>query len=677
MSIRILQDQVINRIAAGEVVERPASVLKELLENALDAQASKISVDLGHGGRNLIQVTDDGTGMDRHDALLCIERHATSKIRSDADLLTIASLGFRGEALPSIASVSRFQLVTRPQHLEEGTRIEMAAGKLLSVEACGCPTGTRATVRDLFFNLPARRKFLRTVPTELSHCVEALTRVALVRPQTDFSLRHQGRESLVAPRASGMAERARDILGTVGESLKQIAFERGSLRVNGLISPIGVHRQSARGSSYFFVNGRFVRDMFLRRAVTEAYHGLVPLKRFPVVILDIELPPSDVDVNVHPTKVEVRFRHAGRLSRTLAEGLRQSLKDHGIHRPASPRPRPVPIVPSPPSQGTLPLGAGPLFPPGRQAGRPETTSDSAMMASSPSPAGGGMHGQEPRPHSSQPETTVQSTTAPVAPRSAAQPHPVPQSRATTGTQAPGIPHPAPASPWERSYDPAPEPAATAMVHDGAGASQPGPRALLPPSGFSGLRVIGQLDRTYILCEAPGRDGSADLVLIDQHAAHERVTLNHMERERRSGPLSSQRLLQPALVDLSPGTNAIMEEHLELLSRLGMEVEPFGGNTFAVKSIPPILQGADLPNLLHDIAQELSEGAGPATITALENRILASMACHGSVRAHQHLSTFEIRALLKDLDKVDFSVCAHGRPVAVRMEATEIQARFHR
>ena len=348
MPVRILEEHLINKIAAGEVVERPASVVKELVENALDARATSLAVHLRAGGRNLVRVVDDGVGMNRTDALMSLERHATSKIREDEDLFRVSTLGFRGEAVPSIASVSRFELLTRPHDAEVGTRIKVEGGKLMDVAPAGAAPGTEVTVASLFYNLPARRKFLRSVDTELGHCLEAITREALIRPDLDVEVTHDDRPLLRAAPAKTRATRAADLLGAHGEALVPVSFTRGTLEVDALISPVGVHRASPQGSSWLYVNGRFVRDLVLRRAVTAAYAGIVPKDRYPVVILEVRVPTEDVDVNVHPAKTEVRFVNGFALQNAVTEGLRAVLREHGIRRPvaveARYQPAPAPRV---------------------------------------------------------------------------------------------------------------------------------------------------------------------------------------------------------------------------------------------------------------------------------------------------------------------------------------------
>ncbi len=595
--IRVLEDRVVNKIAAGEVVERPASAVKELVENAIDAGASDVRVELRSGGRNLIVVSDDGCGMDRTDATLCLERHATSKIRSDADLFSVTTLGFRGEAVPSIAAVSRFELVTRRAEEDVGTRIVVEGGRLVTVEDAGAAAGTRISVRNLFFNVPVRRKFLRTVPTELGHSLEAVTRQALIRPDLDVEVSHDGRTALRGPRTDDRARRAADLLGPHGRALVPADFARGELEVEALVSPVGVHRGSPHGSTYLYVNGRYVQDPQLRRAVREAYRGIVPKGRFPTLVLEVRLPPEHVDVNVHPAKTEVRFQHGRQPVQAVADGLREALTSHGIKLPVE-RPPPSPILetPRPAAQPTLPL-------------------------------------REPEP-----VVTADRPPPPLAAR-------------------PAVPLP-----------PRPEPPPRADARAPSGAT----RDLLPVPRFQDLRVLGQLDRTYVLCE-----GAGELVIIDQHAAHERVTLQRLMRDAAEHLGAGQRLLTPPLVELSPARARALEPNLDVLARYGLEVEPFGGATFVVKQLPGALAGADVAPLIADVADDLAEGGDGAPLRDRIEHLLSTMACHTSVRAGQTLSPYEMRELLRALDQVDFSVCAHGRPVSIRISPAELERRFHR
>lgn len=617
MPVRVLEDAVINRIAAGEVVERPASVVKELLENALDAGATEIRLELGEGGRALIRLSDNGSGMDRQDAILCIERHATSKITSDADLQHIATLGFRGEALPSIASVSRFDLRTRGQQAAEGTRVLVEGGRLSSVEPCGCPPGTEIQVRDLFFNVKPRRAFLKAARTEYIHCMDTFVRVALVRPDVDFTLLHDGREVQRAPRCQGLAERAADLLGTTGAALRPCAFEREGITVKGLISPVGVHKESQGASTWLYVNGRFVRDAAARKAITTAYQGLVPIGRSPVVLLDLRIDPERVDVNVHPAKTEVRFREAWVVENVLGLGIREALRDFGLHAPLARPARPEPPAPeSTFKQVDLPLKASP----------------------------GPMFAREER--ASFPVEAARAPTSPVAPSPAA-PRVAPREPEPQRPAPPLSPPPSPAIPASR---------------------------LLPVPSFADLHVIGQYAATYILCE-----GAGELCLIDQHAAHERVMLERLQRQVSEQGIPSQLQLVPILIELSASRAAALEERCAELERLGIDIGSLGGGTFSLRGTPASLNLQDPRALILDIADELVEGerARPKALQDIEQRVLSRLACHSAIRAHQILSLYEMRGLLVELDQVDYGVCAHGRPVLVRIGIREIEARFHR
>ena len=602
--IRILEDHLVNKIAAGEVVERPASVVKELVENSLDAGATRVEVKLEAGGRRLIELVDDGRGMDPDDLLMCIERHGTSKIRTEEDLFSVATLGFRGEAIPSIGAVSRMDLVSRPADQELGYHVSLNGGKLRPPEPVGCPAGTRISVKQLFFNLPVRRKFLRTVPTELGHCLECVTREALIRPDVDFTVEHDGKVLQRAPIAKDQASRAADLLKGHGEALVPVRWSQGDLHVEGLISPVGVHRASAIGSQYLYVNGRFVRDATLRRALREAYRSIVPKGRFPVVVLEVRLPWDHVDVNVHPTKTEVRFRFGRDLFGAVAEGLRHALRDHGIRRPVQDEARykspssdvaPAPELPLPPA---APLASPPVF------------------------------------FAREPEPSLGSPTLP-----------------------PALPQPPPEAP--------PDWAPMAPV---PGGSDP----LLPVPRFQDLRVIGQFARTYIVCE-----GGGELVIIDQHAAHERVTLHRLSRDFKERLGGAQRLLTPLIVELPLARAAALASNLEVLARVNLEVEEYGNGAFAVKAVPPGLREADVPALIRDVADDLAAGGRGLQGRDLAEHVLATMACHNSIRANHTLSLYEMKEMLKALDGVDYAVCAHGRPVIVRLDQHELERRFHR
>ncbi len=598
MAVRILPDQVVNQIAAGEVVDRPASVVKELVENALDAGARRVEVHLGGGGSARIRVVDDGAGMDRQDALLCLERHATSKIERAEDLSTVRSLGFRGEALPSIASVSRFTLTTRTAAAVVGTCLRIDGGKLLDVTDAGGPPGTEVDVRGLFHNLPVRRKFLRSTETELGHCSEALLRLALPRPDCAFELVHEGRTVWRAPVAADRAGRARDVLGDDGMALFACRFEAQGVQVEALASPVGVHRATALAAQRFYVNGRFVRDAVLRAAVGEAYRDLVPKGRHPVVALFLDLDPARVDINVHPSKTEVRFRDPRAVGQVVGGGLRDALQTTGLRVPTAPAPRAALLQPSRP-QPTLSWPSRPPI-----AAHPD---DDRTFVPGPSRV---------------PLREVPPPGPEVAPVAAAPP--LPTFRA----------------------------------------GQP----LLPVPRFRDMSVIGQLDRTYLLCE-----GQGELVIIDQHAAHERVRL--YELTRAGARVSSQRLMQPHFVPLSEARQAALGRVRDRLVDLGVEAEP-AEHGWRVTAMPATLS-LDPVALLQDLADGAAGDDAPSLPDDILGHMRATMACHSAVRAHQTLSAYEMRALLASLDEVDFEVCAHGRPVAIRIGVGELERRFHR
>jgi len=638
--IRVLEDRVVNKIAAGEVVERPASACKELVENALDAGATQLRVELAGGGRTLVRVVDNGSGMDRADATLCLERHATSKIRSDADLFTIGTLGFRGEAIPSIASVSRFELRTRTAGTDVGTRVLVEGGVLQTIEDVGCPVGSDVSVRALFFNVPARRKFLKTVPTELSHCVEAVVRQALIRPDLDLELLHEGEMSIRAPRVNSRAARAADLLGPHGQALVAVEKVQGDIEIEALISPVGVHRADAAAATYLFVNGRFVRDPVIRRAVTEAYKGIVPKERYPTVVLELRLPPGEVDVNVHPAKTEVRFPDGRRIGNLLTEALREGLERHGIKRP-------VEFYDGKPRT--------PLVPPAEQVGLPVPRPPERLFVA-------------------EPERIVEPT------RPSALPPPSLPSRPPTPALPPAprpavvapIPPPPSVSPATPVPSPPPAPPAPPPVAPSPAAWAPDPRGLLPVRRFVDLQVLGQVARTYIICE-----GGGELIIVDQHAAHERITLYRLMRAAREKLGGGQRLLNPPVIELPLAQARALEPHLDLLNRYGLEVEPFGDRAFAVKQVPEALAKADPARLLRDVADDIAGGGSGAPLDQLVEHLLATMACHSSIRAGQPLSPYEMKELLRGLDEVDFSVCAHGRPVVLRIAPGELERRFHR
>ncbi|TMB30741.1 MAG: DNA mismatch repair endonuclease MutL [Deltaproteobacteria bacterium] len=574
--IEVLPETLANQIAAGEVIERPAAVVKELCENALDAQAHRVEVDLGDGGCTLVRVRDDGSGMSPGDAQRSLERHATSKLRSKDDLFRITTYGFRGEALPSIAAVSRFTLLSCEHGALSGTRIEIEGGRVVSLAEAGAPPGTTVEARDLFFNVPARKKFLKRVATEQAHGIEAVLRLAVPRSDVDFTVRESGRVLLRLQRGEGAAvreERAAQALGSevAGRLLPFEATVRG-IRAHGLAASPSVEHSSVR-AVWLFVNGRAVRDRQLGHAVLRAYGEVMPHGRFPAALVFVEVPPSEVDVNVHPAKAEVRLADPRAAYEAIAAGLRSVL-------------------------------APGVF---------------------------------------------------VALESQAASRP-------TGTYAS----------VERTGLRAAESAGPPL----AVASAIAPELLQPSRYFASLRYLGQLHRTYLVCE-----GRAGLVLIDQHAAHERMNYQRLRRAAHDRGPRAQPLLVPHLVQLSPATASSLGGSIPALETIGIEVEPFGNGTAAIKALPALLShlpAAKLSGLLADVVEELALHGKGESAAQIEDALLARAACHASVRAHDDLADGEARALLAALDDTDYGArCAHGRPVVAEVGVPEIEKRFGR
>lgn len=619
MSIRILEDHVVNQIAAGEVVERPASVVKELVENAIDAGARAIRVSLRHGGCAAIHVADDGSGMERDDALMATERHATSKIRLATDLEAVTTFGFRGEALPSIAAVSRFSLTTRPKQAEVGTRLRIEGGRLLGVNDAGCAPGTEIDVRSLFFNLPARRKFLRARNTELTHCLEAVVRQALPRPDVDFLVHHDGREVLRAPTARDRAERARELLGSWGRSLRPVRFVEGDYAVEALVSPVGVHKSTPSGAMYLYVDGRFVRDPVLRRAVNEAYADLVPKGRYPVVVLDLHVPSGRVDVNVHPSKVEVRFhdpRHVGHL---VATRLREALREMGIEPPRLQGPR---LPEDDPRMPRLPLTG---------LREPEPT----QQPKAPEPALPAHPDDDPRLRRTVTSARALAELAPAS-RIATTPTPAPPPGPPAVPEA--APPPGPAL--------APEPAPL-LAHE------PAPAEATPPPGPS-RRIVGQTG-PYLLCEDGG-----DLVLLDRRAISRAQVLQALRAEPGATLGPARRLLAPALIELPRPLVAILEHHLHRLEALSIELVAMGPGEVALRGLPVLLARAEPNALVADLARALEEPA--------EDALLVVIARHAAEDA-------DMLDEARVLDWIDRPADSAAGRVALRITAEELERRF--
>jgi DNA mismatch repair protein MutL len=663
--IHILSDQVANQIAAGEVVDRPASVVKELLENALDAGARRIVIAVEGGGRKLIRIADDGSGMVRDDALLAFERHATSKLRSSDDLLSIATLGFRGEALPSIASIARVEMMTRAAGESAGTRLEIAGGKLLLCEEAGAPPGTTLTVRDLFFNTPARRKFLKSETTELAHVTALVTHYALAHPDKHFELHSATHALLVAPPVRQPAERIFQIFGQ--DTLDQLlplaaeielaraglpepppwrrpadyqAPEPGWLRITGFTSKPELEKLN-RNSIYCFVNRRLVRDRLLMHAVSEAYRNILAPTSFPVVLLFVEMPPEEVDVNVHPAKTEVRFRQAAWLHDFVRDTIRNQLT---LGRPAAGFLQALTTHPT-----ATPALASPASPASPSFGQWET------------PSSGGW---SPVPLPDLEADTFQ-LTGPVVPPS---PGVLPLVAAAI---APG----AQPSSGAQLSSMATANGVRSSSCSSALAQEEEVEAAASPSlhGLASLRPLGQLRDSFIL--AVNQEG---LWIIDQHVAHERVLFERVLRQRQAQKVEHQRLLMPMLIDLLPAQMVTFAAIARELEANGFEVEPFGPRTIAIKAAPAGLEGSELERMVVEVLEQAGSLEQAENLEAARTRIAASIACHAAIKVNTPLDAARMEWLLGELAKTEHPTsCPHGRPIVLRYAWKDIQRAFHR
>lgn len=644
--IHVLSEHVANKIAAGEVVERPAAVLKELLENSLDAGASRIKVQIEGGGKKLIQVTDDGCGMMRDDALLAFERHATSKIKDAEDLLNIDTLGFRGEALPSIAAVSRVSLQTRAAEEASGTVIEIAGGKILKVEESGLPAGTAIAVRDLFFNTPARKKFLKAESTELSHLASLVTHYALAHPEKHFELHSATNAMLIAAPVEGHKDRIYQIFGK--ETLDQlvpvsakmqlervgipepppwnrgedyVSPEPGELRVHGFVSRPEIQKLN-RNSIFIFVNNRLVRDRLIQHALTEAYRNILPAMVYPVVLLFIELPNAEVDANVHPAKTEVRFRQQAVVHDFVRDTVRGALV----------KARPVPqFTREITAQPTAAAGLSTAFivPPQTQASE----------------------GFELLPQSLPPMTERLEFSG--------MPIPVEGNAAISGFG------PA-AAPTLKQKEKVEDSCGNLLLNEAEEEAQPAENPAL-----NTLQPLGQVRDSFILAVSP-----EGLWIIDQHVAHERVLFEKVLRERKAG--EGQRLLMPLIVELTPGQQAIFAEISEELRRNGFEVELFGARTIAVKTAPAGVQPVDIEKMLLELLDQFQTEEQLLNLEKIRHKIAASIACQAAIKINTPLEQKKMEWLLAELAKTECPMtCPHGRPVLLRYSVKEIQRAFKR
>jgi DNA mismatch repair protein MutL len=666
--IRLLPEHVANQIAAGEVIERPASVVKELVENALDAQAARVTLEIQAGGRSLIRVTDDGTGMSRDDALLCLERHATSKIRKAEDLAAIVTMGFRGEALPSIASVSRFTLTTRERDggSPEGTQIIVNGGTIAEVKAAGSAPGTSVEVRQLFFNLPARRKFMRTEETEAAHIQHYLTLAALAYPEVAFTFQKDGRlvwqlpaqksGAATSSRLDALRERLRSLLGdekllpvnfftalddpfppeeadifetasTSPSTLDPLARRSGAetaqpstLRVWGFIGSPGVSRATREGQ-HLFVNRRPVENRGLNHALLEGYHTALMKGRYPVCCLFLEIDPAAVDVNIHPAKREVKFHREFEIRKFVARAVQETLLAFHGGESKTQTPNPKPETSRQPE--LQPAPALPNF--------PEKLKPAPAVEPPKTP------GQQP---------PLRMGFAPVKPA-------ITDQKAPVASQKPEI------------TQPAPEPNPQSAIRN---PQLPMPLLSVP------LRLVGVVGKLYVVLES-----DRGLVLLDQHAAHERILFEQMlTRIERGGAAPSQKLLLPETVELPVRDANFLREQLAVLTRLGVGLSEFGERTFLLDALPPFVKTADARHFVLDLVDELKAAGREVNLARLGEHTIAKTVCRHAVKANDPLGGTELENLVEDLRRCAMPyTCPHGRPTLIEMNYRELEKKFGR
>ncbi|MHB0913254.1 MAG: DNA mismatch repair endonuclease MutL [Armatimonadota bacterium] len=581
--VRRLDESTANKIAAGEVVERPASVVKELVENALDARASSVQVELEEGGRRRIAVTDNGIGMCRDDAVLALERHATSKIRTVEDLFSINTLGFRGEALPSIASVSLMEIITRMESDDAATRVHVSGGERLEVSEMGAPVGTSVSVTDLFFNVPARQKFLKTAQTELGHVLDLLNRFVISHADVKFTVTHNGRTVLESS-GSGTEDAILTVLGRdASDAVMPISSEMGPYKVHGFVSKPSYSRRN-RSGQFLYVNGRYVRSRSLTHALDEAYRGILPGGRFPVLVAFVEVDPELVDVNVHPTKIEVKFAKDWDAHSLLSSAVRMALSSSSV---------------TPTGEDFLPKRA---FVRERRAEYvPSGTLDDFRNALAV-------------------RITEQRTDKIVEEQNADEPEALPRVE-------------------------------TAPLKD--------------------IVVLAQAKNMYIVAQS-----AAGLLLIDQHVAHERILYDKLSRGAASVPV--QRLIVPVTLTLGRREALVLESKLEDVASLGFEIEPFGKDSFVVRSVPALVAEKNYEEILRDIVDELVEVTVARRLVAHRDAVVTTAACRLAVKAGDHLSYEEMTALVTELAETSNPyLCPHGRPIVVSFSDRELQKMFGR
>jgi DNA mismatch repair protein MutL len=590
--IVVLSEEIANKIAAGEVVERPASIVKELLENAIDAGATDIKIELEKGGCQSIKIIDNGSGIEHEDVSLVFERHATSKINRFEDLFNVVSFGFRGEAMASIASIARVELLTRRSNDLTGTKAIVETGAIREISPAGCPQGTQISVTKIFSNVPARRKFLKTEATEQAACLDVITRLALAHEDVRFKVFHNGKEVFNTPEVKSINDRIAMVMG--GEfSDRSIPVDEGKdrLRLTGFISRPEYTKSNSK-SIYLFINKRFIRDNSVTHAVLSSYRQIIEPRRYPAAVLFLEMPPEDIDVNVHPAKLEVRFKNPRDVyelvSRTIVHGLAQAQTSKGnfIYR---------------------------LAPKEKQE-----YSASSLRENLPGMTFGAFSRQN----------LYQSINSDLLKRSA-------------GANFLSDP--------KMDYVSKKE-----------------------SLSFAGMKYIGQYANTYLIFE-----GEERLVLLDQHAAHERILLEKLKKEN-AGKVASQSLLLPEIVNLTPGQVSMFSDYLDILRDIGLEIEIFGRDTIVVKAVPATLAQVKISEMISDIADQLGDQSESPTFREKREKILVSLACRAAIKANRSLAAEEVSALCRELESTSFNqTCPHGRPVTISFSLSEIERMFKR
>ena len=678
--IRVLSDHVANQIAAGEVVERPASVAKELVENSIDAGARRVEVDVEAGGRRLLRVADDGEGLSRDDAVLAFERHATSKITSAEDLEHVSTLGFRGEALASIASVARVELVTQQEGEAEGTRVLIEGGRMRDVAPAARPTGTTITVRDLFFNVPARRKFLRSEATESFHLTNLVTHYALAHPEISFALTNNGREVLRAAPADSLRERAYQIFGDdFIESLLAVAggYE-GVGRVSGFVSAPRA-RRTTRDAQYLFVNGRYVRDRLVARALTEGYRTVLPHGVYPSALLFLEVPPEEVDVNVHPAKTEVRFRRASAVADAVRESVRAALYAGGYLRDdasfavgtdgsefaadnfGSVEGSDSNVVGPVPASSFLSDTASNVRLDVTE--EPAATQESIEFGWTPAESPWKREAADDRQRPSASALDAVARSAGLTSTSDARPHIEDESAAVLRQQDGGQ------SGLHQEGREARAVVTMPPLNSAAGIV----RGVAPEQLTPDIRPLGQLEESYILAT-----DSEGLLLIDQHAAHERVLFDKYRRLEEARRPESQSLLVPETFDLTPAQAAAFDELSEELEGIGFSLTRLSGRTVAVRAVPADLAPAEARNLLAEILDTVDAEKRGRARAALRDEVAASLACHAAIKVNMPLTDEKMRWLIDRLLLTSSpTTCPHGRPAILRLAKRDIERGFHR